>query len=65
MASCEPLHYATKMVALAGFEQATNKNLLKITVSTTVTYLVTKLCEKVQFTEETVKRPASQPENLH
>ena len=26
---------------------------------------VTKLYEKVQFTKETVKQPASQPENLH
>ena len=59
LASYELLHYTTKMVPLAGFKQVTNKNLLKITVSTTVTCLVAKFCEKVQFTEETVKRPAS------
>ena len=31
LASYKLLHYTTKMVPLAGFEQVTNKNLLKIT----------------------------------
>ena len=55
LASYELLHYTTKTVPLAGFEQATNRNLLKITVLTMVTCLVVKLCEKVQFTKETFK----------
>ena len=36
-------------------EQATNKNLLRIAVLTMVACPVAKSCEKVQFTEETVK----------
>ena len=46
-------------------EQATNRNLLRIAVSTMVTCLVTKSREKVQFTKETVKRPASRPVKIH
>ena len=46
-------------------EQATNKNLLRIAVLTMVACLVAKSHEKVQFTEETVKRPSSRPVKIH